>query len=67
NVLIGANATVLGPITIGDDSQVGALALVARDVPPNHVATGIPAVAKPRGANAAAGADGFWIDPAIHI
>lgn len=67
NVLIGANATVLGPITIGDNSQVGALALVARDVPPNHVATGIPAVARPRRTDASAGADGFWIDPAIHI
>ena len=32
NVLIGANATVLGPVTIGDDSQVGALALVARGI-----------------------------------
>jgi serine O-acetyltransferase len=67
NVLIGANATVLGPITVGDNAQVGALALVARDVPANHVATGIPAVARPRRDDASAGADGFWIDPAIHI
>jgi serine O-acetyltransferase len=31
-VVIGANATLLGPITVGDDSVVGAQALVIRDV-----------------------------------
>lgn len=68
-VLIGAGATVLGPVTIGARSQIGALALVVRDVPADSVATGIPAVSRPldRGAAAAPGADGFWIDPAIHI
>ena len=50
-------------------SQVGALALVVKDVPPDSVAKGIPAVWRPldRGASTAPGADGFWIDPAIHI
>ena len=66
-VLIGAGATVLGPITIGARSQIGALALVVRDVPADSVATGIPAVSRPLRADAAPGADGFWIDPAIHI
>ncbi len=67
-VLIGANATVLGPITIGDRSQIGALALVTKDVPADSVATGIPAVSRPldRGARGT-GADGFLVDPAIHI
>ncbi|MEV6448969.1 serine O-acetyltransferase EpsC [Amycolatopsis sp. NPDC051716] len=32
-VVIGANATVLGPITVGHDSVIGAQALVIRDVP----------------------------------
>ncbi|MGW5051335.1 serine O-acetyltransferase EpsC [Actinokineospora sp. NPDC004072] len=32
-VLIGANATVLGPVTIGDGAVVGAQALVIQDVP----------------------------------
>ena len=68
-VLIGANATVLGPVTIGARSQVGALALVTKDVPPDSVATGIPATSRPldRGAGSGAGPDGFFIDPAIHI
>jgi serine O-acetyltransferase len=68
-VLIGAGATILGPVTIGARSQVGALALVVRDVPADSIATGIPAVSRPldRGAGAKPGADGFWIDPAIHI
>ncbi|HEU5472608.1 MAG TPA: serine O-acetyltransferase EpsC [Actinophytocola sp.] len=33
-VVIGANATVLGPVTVGPDSVIGAQALVIRDVPP---------------------------------
>ncbi|MEV0171369.1 serine O-acetyltransferase EpsC [Streptomyces sp. NPDC050803] len=32
-VVIGAGATLLGPITVGDDVVVGAQALVLRDVP----------------------------------
>ena len=32
-VVVGANATLLGPITVGPDSVVGAQALVIRDVP----------------------------------
>ncbi|MFJ9421889.1 serine O-acetyltransferase EpsC [Streptomyces sp. NPDC101249] len=32
-VVIGANATVLGPVTVGDDCVIGAQALVVRDVP----------------------------------
>lgn len=32
-VVIGANATLLGPITVGHDAVVGAQALVVRDVP----------------------------------
>jgi putative colanic acid biosynthesis acetyltransferase WcaB len=40
---IGANAVIIGPITIGDDSAIGAGAVVLKDVPPGHVAVGNPA------------------------
>ncbi|RNE49811.1 serine O-acetyltransferase EpsC [Corynebacterium alimapuense] len=48
NVTIGAGAKVLGPITIGAGSAIGANAVVTREVPPEHIATGIPAVNRPR-------------------
>lgn len=47
-VAIGAGAKVLGPLTIGNDSAVGANAVVTHDVPPESIATGIPAVVRPR-------------------
>lgn len=47
-VTIGAGAKVLGPIVIGDDSAVGANAVVTRDVPPDSIATGIPATIRSR-------------------
>lgn len=42
NVFIGVNSVVLPGITIGDNSIIGALSLVNRDVPPNSVYAGIP-------------------------
>ncbi len=45
---IGANAVIIGPITIGDDVAIGAAAVVLRDVPSGHVAIGNPARAVPR-------------------
>ncbi|MDG3010296.1 serine O-acetyltransferase [Rhodococcus sp. D2-41] len=47
-VTIGAGAKVLGPIVIGDDSAVGANAVVTRDVPADAIATGIPASVRHR-------------------
>ena len=47
NVLLGAGAKIIGPITIGDGTKVGANALVVTDVPPNSVVTGIQATTKP--------------------
>lgn len=41
-VTIGAGAKVLGPLTIGDNSKVGANSVVIRDVPPNSTVVGIP-------------------------
>jgi UDP-2-acetamido-3-amino-2,3-dideoxy-glucuronate N-acetyltransferase len=40
---IGANATILPGITIGQDAMVGAGAVVTRSVPPNAVVVGNPA------------------------
>jgi serine O-acetyltransferase len=47
-VIIGAGATLLGPITIGADSVVGAGAVVIRDAPPHSLVVGMPATARPR-------------------
>lgn len=43
NVLIGTGAKILGNIFIGDNSKIGANAVVLQDVPSNHTAVGIPA------------------------
>ena len=43
NVIIGSGAQVLGPITVGAGSKIGANAVVTRDVPEGAVMTGIPA------------------------
>jgi len=40
-VVVGAGAKVLGAITIGDDSRIGANAVVVKSVPPNSVVVGV--------------------------
>ncbi|MFZ2062494.1 MAG: serine O-acetyltransferase [Candidatus Binatus sp.] len=45
---VGAGAKILGSITIGDDTAIGANAVVLDDVPPNSIAIGIPARIIPR-------------------
>lgn len=40
---IGSNATILCGITIGENSMIGAGAVVTRDVPPNTIVAGNPA------------------------
>jgi serine O-acetyltransferase len=47
-VTVGAGAKILGPITIGEDSAVGANAVVVHDAPASSIVTGIPAEARPR-------------------
>lgn len=42
NVVIGAGAKVLGNIKIGDNSYIGANAVVIKDVPDNSTVVGIP-------------------------
>jgi len=48
-VVIGAGAKILGNITIGESSKVGANSVVIKDVPPHSTAVGIPARVLKRG------------------
>ena len=43
DVWIGAHATILKGVTIGDGAIVAAGAVVTRDVPPNTIVAGVPA------------------------
>ena len=56
-VTIGAGAKVLGPVTVGSGSRIGANAVVVRDVPPDSVVVGVPgqviARSRPRSRTAA--------------
>jgi len=65
DIVVGAGASILGPVTIGAHSVVGAQAVVVSDAPPSSVLTGIPAVARPRGAPGTLGDE--WADPGIYI
>ncbi len=64
-VTIGAGAKVLGPIVLGDDTQVGANAVVVKDVPAGAVVVGVPGTVR----SAPPGTHGAWdaVDPAIYI
>ncbi|QPC84163.1 serine O-acetyltransferase [Phototrophicus methaneseepsis] len=42
NVVIGAGAKVLGAITVGENSRIGANAVVVKDVEPEAVVVGVP-------------------------
>ena len=43
NAVIGSGAQILGPVTVGKNSKIGANAVVTNDVPENAVMVGIPA------------------------
>ena len=43
NISIGSGAAIVGPITIGSNSIIGANAVVVSDVPPNVIVAGNPA------------------------
>lgn len=58
NVLVGVGAKVLGNIVIGDNSRIGAGAVVVKDVPPNCTVVGIPGRVVIR--------DGRRVDPLDH-
>ena len=58
-VTIGAGAKVLGPVTVGSGSRIGANAVVVRDVPPDSVVVGVPGqvIARSRPRHAASALD----------
>ncbi len=43
NVIVGSGAQILGPVTIGKNSRIGANAVVLKDVPENITYVGVPA------------------------
>ncbi|MDO4241317.1 MAG: serine O-acetyltransferase EpsC [Microbacteriaceae bacterium] len=47
-VIVGAGAKVLGDITIGHDSAIGANAVVLQSAPPHSLLVGVPAKPRPR-------------------
>ncbi len=42
DVVVGAGAKVLGPITVGDGARIGSNAVVVKSVPPGATAVGVP-------------------------
>lgn len=42
DVLVGAGAKILGPITVGDNARIGANAVVLHDVPTGATVVGVP-------------------------
>ena len=42
NVVVGAGAKILGPITLGDNARVGSNSVVVKDVPAGATVVGIP-------------------------
>lgn len=63
DIVVGAGATVLGAVTIGSHSVIGANAVVVADAPAHSVLVGSPAVATPRGAESTE----RYSDPAIYV
>ncbi len=43
NVIVGSGAQILGPVVIGENSRIGANAVVLKDVPENITYVGVPA------------------------
>ena len=61
-VTVGAGARILGPVTVGAGSAVGANAVVVKDVPADSTAVGVPAVVRPN-----APVLDPYADPALYI
>ena len=58
-VIIGAGATVLGPVVIGQNSKIGSGSVVVKDVPANSTVVGVP--------GRVVEGDGVHRDPVEHI
>jgi serine O-acetyltransferase len=69
NVVVGTGAKILGAITIGEGSRIGANAVVVKSVPPNSVVVGVPGQivvrSKPRPAGALADLDHGLLPDAV--
>ena len=65
NVVVGAGAKILGPVWIGDGAQIGANAVVVKDVPAQAVAVGVPAVVRLRSGSSPVAE--LVEDPALYI
>lgn len=56
NVVVGAGAKILGPITIGTNGKVGSNSVIVKDVPDDATAVGIPGkIVNPNGKGKATG------------
>lgn len=64
-VTVGAGARLLGPISIGEEAQIGANAVVVSDVPSYSVAVGVPA--RVRSSKPIAAQPDPYADPALFI
>ena len=42
NVVVGAGATILGPVNVGDNARIGSNSVVVKDVPADATVVGIP-------------------------
>lgn len=61
-VTIGAGARVIGPVTLGHEAQIGANAVVVKDVPARATAVGVPAQVRAEAAHPEE-----LVDPAMWI
>jgi len=67
-VVIGAGARVLGPVVVGDDAQIGANAVVVKDVPAGSVVVGVPGRVREVPVEKRSATDDLeLVDPAIWI
>ncbi|GAB3653826.1 serine O-acetyltransferase [Zhihengliuella somnathii] len=64
-VMLGAGCRIIGPISIGDDSAIGANAVVVRDVPADSIAIGMPAVHRHKDSDYPLDPRTDLIDPAV--
>jgi serine O-acetyltransferase len=64
-VMIGAGARVLGPVLVGAGAQIGANAVVVKDVPAGSVVVGVPGQVREK--RAAPSEEDLFVDPAIWI
>jgi serine O-acetyltransferase len=66
-VVIGAGARVLGPVVVGKGAQIGANAVVVRDVPDGAIVVGVPGQVRVVPPEKQPSDAGEAVDPAIWI